>query len=208
MSVCGQFFQMESLIVQERRIVKTLETVLARYTRCELFLARFYDARLREFQYFIKKKLKFVSACKVCSIMQERRIVKTLETVLARYTRCELFLARFYDARLQEFQYFIKKKLDFVSVCKVCSIMQEHRIVKTLETVLACFTSCELFLARFYDARLQESLHITMKKLEAVSECRRSMIMQKLRIVKTLETVLARGAVCFFVLTFVFPLSS
>ena len=47
-----------------------------------------------------------------------------------------------------------------------------------------------------------------MKKLEAVSECRRCMIMQKLRIVKTLETVLACGAVCFFVLTFVFPLSS
>ena len=32
--------------------------------------------------------------------------------------------------------------------------------------------------------------------------------MQERRIVKTLETVLARGAVCFFVLTFVFPLSS
>ena len=32
--------------------------------------------------------------------MQELRIVKTLETVLARFTRCELFLARFYDARL------------------------------------------------------------------------------------------------------------
>ena len=76
--------------------------------------------------------------------------------------------------------------------------MQELRIVKTLETVLA----------RFYNARLQESLHITMKKTEVVSECRRSMIMQELRIVKTLETVLARGAVCFFVLTFVFPLSS
>ena len=121
MSVCGQFFQMESSIMQEHRIVKTLETVLARFTCCELFLARFYDARLQEFQYFIKK---------------------------------ELFLARFYDARLREFQYFIKKKLKFVSVCKVCSVMQE------------------------------------------------------LRIVKTLETVLARGAVCFFVLTFVFPLSS
>ena len=88
MSVCGQFFQMESLIVQERRIVKTLETVLARYTRCELFLARFYDARLQEFQYFIKKKLKFVSVCKGCSIMQEHRIVKTLETVLARGAVC------------------------------------------------------------------------------------------------------------------------
>ena len=87
-------------------------------------------------------------------MMLELRIVKTLETVLARFTRCELFLARFYDARLQEFQYFIKKKLKFVSVCKVSLIMQEHRIVKTLETVLA------------------------------------------------------RGAVCFFVLTFVFPLSS
>jgi hypothetical protein len=34
------------------------------------------------------------------------------------------------------------------------------------------------------------------------------LIMQELRIVKTLETVLARGAVCFFVLTFVFLLSS
>ena len=86
--------------------------------------------------------------------------------------------------------------------------MQKLRIVKTLETVLARFTRCELFLAHFYNARLQESLHFTMKKLEAVSECRRSMIMQKLRIVKILETVLARGAVCFFVLTFVFPLSS
>ena len=31
MSVCGQFFQKESLIMQELCIVKTLETVLARY---------------------------------------------------------------------------------------------------------------------------------------------------------------------------------
>ena len=31
MSVCGQFFQMECLIMLELRIVKTLETVLARY---------------------------------------------------------------------------------------------------------------------------------------------------------------------------------
>jgi hypothetical protein len=100
-----------------------------------------------------------------------------------------------------------------MSVCgqffqKESLIMQELRIVKTLETVLARFTRCELFLAHFYNARLQESLHFTMKKLEAVSECRRSMKMQKLRVVKALETVLACGAVCFFVLTFVFPLSS
>ncbi len=86
--------------------------------------------------------------------------------------------------------------------------MQKLRIVKTLETVLARFTRCVLFLAYFYNARLRESLSITMTLLESVSECRRCMIMQKLRIVKTLETVLARGAVCFFVLTFVFPLSS
>lgn len=60
MPVCGQFFQKECLIMQELRIVKTLETVLARFTRCELFFARFYDARLREFQYFLMKKLEFV----------------------------------------------------------------------------------------------------------------------------------------------------
>lgn len=42
--------------MQELRIVKTLETVLARFTRCGMFLARFYDARSREFQYFIMKK--------------------------------------------------------------------------------------------------------------------------------------------------------
>ena len=30
MSVCGQFFQKECLIMQELRIVKTLETVLVR----------------------------------------------------------------------------------------------------------------------------------------------------------------------------------
>ena len=47
--------------------------------------------------------------------MQELRIVKTLETVLARFTRCELFLARFYNARLREFQYSIMKKLEVVS---------------------------------------------------------------------------------------------
>ncbi len=41
-------------------IVKTLETVFARFTRCELFLARFYNARSREFQYFLMKKLEFV----------------------------------------------------------------------------------------------------------------------------------------------------
>ena len=31
MSVCGQFFQKESLIMQELRIVTTLEAVLVRY---------------------------------------------------------------------------------------------------------------------------------------------------------------------------------
>ena len=141
-------------------------------------------------------------------MMLELRIVKTLETVLARFTRCELFLARFYDARSRESLHSKMKKRNAVSVCKECLMMLELRIVKILETVLARFTRCELFLAYFYNARLQESLYFTMKKLEAVSECRRCMIMQELRIVKTLETVLARGAVCFFVLTFVFPLSS
>ena len=47
--------------------------------------------------------------------MYRLRIVKTLETVLARYTRCELFLARFYNARLCKFLYFIMKKRVFVS---------------------------------------------------------------------------------------------
>ena len=61
MSVCGQFFQKESLIMLELRIVKTLETVLARVTRCGMFLARFYNARLRESQYSIMKKLEAVS---------------------------------------------------------------------------------------------------------------------------------------------------
>ena len=84
MSVCGQFFQMERLIVQEHRIVKTLETVLARYTRCELFLARFYDARLQESLHFTMKKLEAVSECRRCMIMQKLRFVQTLETVLAR----------------------------------------------------------------------------------------------------------------------------
>ena len=60
MSVCGQFFQKECLIMYRLRIVKTLETVLARFTRCELFLARFYNARSRKFQYFVMKKLEFV----------------------------------------------------------------------------------------------------------------------------------------------------
>ena len=50
--------------------------------------------------------------------------------------------------------------------------MLELRIVKTLETVLARFTRCELFLARFYDARSRESLHSKMKKRNAVSVCK------------------------------------
>ena len=45
--------------------------------------------------------------------MYRLRIVKTLETVLA---RCELFLARFYNARSRKFQYFVMKKLEFVPV--------------------------------------------------------------------------------------------
>jgi len=57
--------------------------------------------------------------------MQECRIVKKLETVLARFTRCELFLARFYDARLREFQYFLMKKRVVISVrlvyCESCN---------------------------------------------------------------------------------------
>jgi hypothetical protein len=48
--------------------------------------------------------------------MYRLRIVKTLETVFARFTRCELFLARFYNARSREFQYFLMKKLEFVPV--------------------------------------------------------------------------------------------
>ena len=67
------------------RIVKTLETVLARFTRYELFLARFYDARSRELLQVKKKKRDAVSVCKECMMMLELRIVKTLETVLARY---------------------------------------------------------------------------------------------------------------------------
>ena len=70
--------------------------------------------------------------------------------------------------------------------------MQKLRIVKTLETVLARFTRCELFLARFYDARSRESLQVKMKKRNAVSVCKECMMMLELRIVKTLETVLAR----------------
>ena len=116
MSVCGQFFQLKSMKMQKLRIVKTLETVLARFTRCELFLAHFYNARLQESLHFTMKKLEAVSECRRSMIMQELRIVKTLETVLARFTRCELFLARFYDARLREFQYFLMKKLEFVPV--------------------------------------------------------------------------------------------
>lgn len=49
-------------------------------------------------------------------IMLELRFVKTLETVLARFTCCEMFLARFYDARSRKFQYFIMKKIEFVSI--------------------------------------------------------------------------------------------
>ncbi len=100
----------------ERRIIKTLETVLARYTRCEMFLARFYDARSREFQSFIMKNWDAFSVCRECLTMHGLRIIKTLETVLARFTRCELFLARFYDARLQEFQYSLMKKRVVISV--------------------------------------------------------------------------------------------
>ena len=48
--------------------------------------------------------------------MYRLRIVKTLETVLARGAHCGMFLARFYDARLREFQYFLMKKLEFVPV--------------------------------------------------------------------------------------------
>jgi hypothetical protein len=48
--------------------------------------------------------------------MYRLRIVKTLETVLACFTRCELFLARFYKARSRKFQYFVMKKLEFVPV--------------------------------------------------------------------------------------------
>ena len=153
----------------ELRIVKTLETVLARVTRCGMFLARFYNARLREFQYFIMKKLEAVSGCKASLIMYRLRIVKTLETVLARVTRCGMFLARFYNARLREFQYFIMKKLEAVSGCKASLIMYRLRIVKTLETVLARVTRCGMFLARFYNARLREFQYSIMKKFEAVS---------------------------------------
>ncbi|WP_173467641.1 hypothetical protein [Fibrobacter succinogenes] len=124
--------------------------------------------------------------------MLELRIVKTLETVLARFTRCELFLARFYDARSRESLHFKMKKRDAVSVCKECLMMHGHRIVKTLETVLARFTRCGMFLARFYNACLRESLHSKMKKRDAVSVCKECMMMLELRIVKTLETVLAR----------------
>ncbi len=99
----------------ELRIVKTLETVLARFSCCEMFLARFYDARLQESLHITMKKLEAVSECRRSMIMQELRIVKTLETVLARFTCCEMFLARFYKARLREFQYFIMKKLEVVS---------------------------------------------------------------------------------------------
>ncbi len=70
--------------------------------------------------------------------------------------------------------------------------MLELRIVKILETVLARVTRCELFLARFYDARSRESLHSKMKKRNAVSVCKECLMMLELRIVKTLETVLAR----------------
>ena len=69
----------------ELRIVKTLETVLASFTRCELFLARFYNARSREFQYFMMKNLWRFPVYKASLIMQELHIIKTLETVLARY---------------------------------------------------------------------------------------------------------------------------
>ena len=96
--------------------------------------------------------------------MQELRIVKTLETVLARFTRCGMFLARFYNARLRESLQVKMKKRNAVSVCKECMMMLELRIVKTLETVLARFTRCELFLARFYNACLRESLQVKMKK--------------------------------------------
>ena len=70
--------------------------------------------------------------------------------------------------------------------------MLELRIVKTLETVLARFTRCGMFLARFYNACLRESLHSKMKKRDAVSVCKECLMMLELRIVKTLETVLAR----------------
>ena len=42
--------------------------------------------------------------------MQKLRIVKTLETVLARGAHCGMFLAHFYNARLWQFLYFIMKK--------------------------------------------------------------------------------------------------
>ena len=42
------------------RFVKILETILARGAHCGMFLARFYNARSRKFQYFVMKKLEFV----------------------------------------------------------------------------------------------------------------------------------------------------
>ena len=74
-------------------------------------------------------------------MMLELRIVKTLETVLARFTRCGMFLARFYDACLRESLQVKKKKCDAVSVCKECLMMHGHRIEKTLETVLARYNN-------------------------------------------------------------------
>ena len=170
--------------MQKLRIVKTLETVLARFTRCGMFLARFYNACLRESLHSKMKKRDAVSVCKECLMMLELRVVKTLETVLARFTRCELFLARFYDARLRESLHSKMKKRDAVSVCTECLMMHGHRIAKTLETVLARFTRCELFLACFYDARSRESLHSKMKKRDAVSVCKECLMMLELRVVK------------------------
>ena len=73
--------------------------------------------------------------------MYRLRVVKTLETVFARGAHCELFLARFYDARSRESLHSKMKKRDAVSVCKECLMMHGHRIVKTLETVLARYNN-------------------------------------------------------------------